>query len=63
MPVDLGLLTPKEVSESTGLALATLATWRSRGIGPPYVKMGRRPLIPGAGSAGVGDASGHGDIR
>jgi predicted DNA-binding transcriptional regulator AlpA len=36
------LLTPTEVSEETGVALATLNTWRTRGGGPRYVKLGRR---------------------
>ncbi|RKS10044.1 helix-turn-helix protein [Nocardiopsis sp. Huas11] len=31
-------LDPKEASELTGYAERTLATWRSKGIGPKYVK-------------------------
>lgn len=33
-------LTPKEVSERFGLAVGTLANWRSRRVGPPFVKAG-----------------------
>src|SRR5690242_17733773 len=40
---ELGLLTPEEVAEMTGLALSTLATWRSRSVGPSYLKLGRKP--------------------
>ena len=35
------LLTPEEVSELTGLALDTLAQWRSQKRGIPYLKIGR----------------------
>jgi predicted DNA-binding transcriptional regulator AlpA len=42
MRAELGLFTPEEVSLMTGLSLATLATWRSRGKGPSYVKIGRK---------------------
>jgi predicted DNA-binding transcriptional regulator AlpA len=41
MRAELNLLTPEDVSAMTGLSLSTLATWRSRGIGPFYVKVGR----------------------
>ena len=37
-----GLLTPMQVSGITGQAVATLTTWRCRGIGPPFVKIGRK---------------------
>ena len=34
--------TPKQVEEATGFTVATLATWRSRGKGPKFVRiMGR----------------------
>ena len=33
----MGLLTPEQVSDITGQAVATLTTWRSRRIGPPWV--------------------------
>lgn len=32
------LLTPSEVKQLYGISMATLATWRSRGLGPDYVK-------------------------
>ena len=35
------LLTPEDVAEITGLALDTLAQWRSRRRGIPYLKIGR----------------------
>ena len=35
------LLTPEEVAEITGLSLDTLAQWRSRKRGIPYLKIGR----------------------
>ena len=36
------LLTEKEVSQMTGLALSTLRHWRVRRVGPPYLKLGRK---------------------
>lgn len=35
------LLTPEEAAEITGLSLDTLAQWRSRKRGLPYLKIGR----------------------
>jgi excisionase family DNA binding protein len=35
------LLTPEQAAEFTGLALDTLAQWRSQRKGPPYIKLGR----------------------
>jgi hypothetical protein len=35
------LLTTKQVSQSTGIAIDTLQNWRSTGVGPPYVKLGQ----------------------
>lgn len=32
------LLTPSEVNKLYGISMATLATWRSRGLGPDYIK-------------------------
>ena len=32
------ILTPAEVSQLYGIPSTTLATWRSRGLGPDYVK-------------------------
>jgi predicted DNA-binding transcriptional regulator AlpA len=34
------LLTEKEVSHLTGLALSTLRHWRLKRVGPPYLKLG-----------------------
>src|SRR5260370_37940058 len=39
---DLGLLSPQEVSQVTGIAVATLDTWRCRRIGPQFIKLGRK---------------------
>lgn len=36
-----GWLTPQQAAEWTGFAESTLATWRSRGGGPPFRKVGR----------------------
>jgi excisionase family DNA binding protein len=36
------MLTPKEVSEITGLSLNTLAQWRSQKRNINYLKIGRR---------------------
>lgn len=33
-------LDPKAVSELTGIPTATLATWRCRNLGPPFMKLG-----------------------
>src|SRR5215813_14761451 len=41
-----GLLSPEELSQNLGLALATLASWRSRGMGPAFVKVGRKIWYP-----------------
>jgi phage terminase Nu1 subunit (DNA packaging protein) len=35
-------VTTGEASRMTGVAVATLETWRSRGGGPPFLKLGRR---------------------
>ena len=37
----VGLATPMDVSELTGIPVATLAQWRWRGTGPDYIKLGR----------------------
>jgi predicted DNA-binding transcriptional regulator AlpA len=39
---DLGLLSPEQVSQVTGIAVATLDTWRCRRIGPQFIKLGRK---------------------
>jgi len=40
------ILTPRQVSERTGLALQTLANWRSKSQGPPTMKIGRLVRYP-----------------
>jgi predicted DNA-binding transcriptional regulator AlpA len=40
------LLTEHEVAPMLGVSPATLRSWRCRGIGPPYVKLGRGPKSP-----------------
>jgi hypothetical protein len=42
------MLTPAELIErwKSGVSAATLATWRSRGGGPQFVKVGRAILYP-----------------
>ncbi len=40
IPLD-DLLTPGEVSKRYGVPEKTLADWRSRGIGPAYLRLGR----------------------
>ncbi|MDQ0576450.1 helix-turn-helix transcriptional regulator [Agromyces albus] len=35
-------LTPAEVVVRTGFAMQTLANWRARKVGPPYLKVGAR---------------------
>lgn len=34
-------LNERDVAEQLGVALRTVTNWRSRGQGPPYVKMNR----------------------
>ncbi len=40
------LLTPAQLVErwNKAVTLGTLATWRSRGGGPPFIRVGRQPL-------------------
>jgi predicted DNA-binding transcriptional regulator AlpA len=38
--------TEREAAKFLGLAAATLRSWRCRGIGPAYVKMGPGPKSP-----------------
>jgi len=40
------LLPPKAVRDRTGLAVQTLANWRSLRVGPPWVKVGRLVRYP-----------------
>ena len=43
----MNLLPPDETSEKIGgTNPATLANWRSQGIGPPFVKIGGRVYYP-----------------
>lgn len=39
-------LTPRQLEEQTGFTTNTLATWRSRGRGPKYVKIMGRVYYP-----------------
>lgn len=41
-------LTPRQLEEQTGFTHNTLATWRSRGRGPKYVKIMGRVYYPKA---------------
>jgi predicted site-specific integrase-resolvase len=43
------LLTPAEVAEVLKVAVNTLATWRHRGQGPPYIAVESRVRYPRAG--------------
>lgn len=36
-----GLLSPKELATLLNLKEGTLRVWRTRGFGPPYLKLGR----------------------
>ena len=38
------LLDEMEVSTTLGLATGTMRNWRSRGIGIPYIKLGKRAV-------------------
>ena len=35
--------TPEEVAERVGVTKATLAFWRTKGLGPPFFYAGRHP--------------------
>ena len=37
-------LTPRQVEEAYSLDAGTLANWRSKGLGPEYVKVGGKVL-------------------
>jgi len=44
---ELGFLTEQELSDLTGHSPRTLANWRSKRIGPPFVRLpGKPPLYP-----------------
>ncbi|MFG3410463.1 helix-turn-helix transcriptional regulator [Streptomyces sp. NPDC048142] len=38
------LMTPGQAAEYMGVAVSTLANWRCRGEGPPFVKAGKRAV-------------------
>lgn len=38
------LLNEKEVAATLGIATGTARNWRSKRIGPPYVKLGKRAV-------------------
>jgi hypothetical protein len=40
----LGLLTEEDVAALAGADISTVRNWRSQRSGPPFVKIGRRPL-------------------
>jgi predicted DNA-binding transcriptional regulator AlpA len=40
------LLPPNDVSDVTGASTVTLARWRRQGIGPRFVKLGRKVFYP-----------------
>ena len=42
-------LTTEQVARLTGIPVKTLEGYRRRGMGPPYVKIGRRILYPISG--------------
>jgi hypothetical protein len=41
------LLTPSDVAERLSVMPGTLVDWRFRGVGPPYVKVGKLVRYPG----------------
>lgn len=41
----LGYLTDAELGELTGYKTRTLANWRSKRIGPPYVRLPGKPAL------------------
>ena len=51
LPNEPKLLTPQALVErwQNSITLVTLATWRSRKLGPRYVKIGGRVLYPAEG--------------
>jgi hypothetical protein len=40
------LISPKELADSLGLSIATLADWRSQRRGPTYLSVGRKIWYP-----------------
>lgn len=47
----LGYASEQDLQEIAGVTAGTVQAWRSRGLGPPYVRVGRRRLYPLAGLA------------
>jgi hypothetical protein len=43
-PLDLPALGPSAVGDALGITEQTLKVWRSRKVGPPYYRIGRRIL-------------------
>lgn len=46
-----GFLTEDEQAAALGVVTRTLRSWRQRGEGPPFTKVGRRVFYPIDGSA------------
>ncbi len=46
MTDDFKYYRPVDVSELMGWSLKTLANYRCEGVGPPYIKVGRKCLYP-----------------
>ena len=38
------IYTPKEVADRWGIKTSTLADWRYKGIGPAFIKLGKRAV-------------------
>lgn len=38
------LMSPERLSELIGVSIPTLANWRAQGIGPQFIKLGRRRI-------------------
>jgi predicted DNA-binding transcriptional regulator AlpA len=47
------LLRTAEVSDQTGIPVATLRWWRHRGEGPPSFKLGKKTVVYSADSLAV----------
>lgn len=43
------LLTPNQAAEVLNLPVRTLADWRHRGLGPPWLRVGRHARYPDDG--------------
>ena len=39
-------LTPKDIAADIGISTASLANWRAKGVGPPYLKLGKKIRYP-----------------